>query len=158
MVIESELDKRIRLPFSAMINLWYVDEAICRVLTDCGWGLAYFGIECGDELYRKTYLNRPISNAMIEEKVALLKKYKIRIVTSNMIGMPFEMEINRGIFGTSFPINFLSSFRVHEREPAFFSPGLPYIGRIFHLPDMCSRNPLAGKCPTPRYKRGKGAR
>lgn len=82
--------KSLRLPFLAHIHLDFVTEEICEILTDCGWMLATFGVECGDETYRKQYLKRMMSNEQIETKVALLKKYNLLTVSFNMMGMPLE--------------------------------------------------------------------
>lgn len=96
---------QIRLPFSAQIHLGFITEKICTTLKECGWILAAFGVECGDEQYRKLYLKRSISNNMILEKSAMVKNAGIYTVAYNMIGMPFEtvdamkstLELNRKI-------------------------------------------------------------
>lgn len=82
--------KTIRLPFSTQIRLEFVNDEICRALTNSGWILAGFGIECGNEEYRLKYLGRKMSNENIEKKVSILKKYGIRTITTNILGMPFE--------------------------------------------------------------------
>jgi hypothetical protein len=46
--------------------------------------------------------------------------------------MLLEIEMVEVSFGTSFPINFLSSFRVHKREPAFFYNHNPSPPPHFH--------------------------
>ncbi|MBE9570549.1 MAG: B12-binding domain-containing radical SAM protein [Proteobacteria bacterium] len=82
--------KQVRIPFSAQVHLELVTDEICEVLTDCGWMLAAFGVECGDEDYRRRYLRRKMSNKLILEKVALLKKFGIHTISLNMMGMPNE--------------------------------------------------------------------
>ncbi len=87
-----EYKKRINLPFSAQVHLSYLDEEICKLMRDCGWMLAAFGLECGDEEYRRTYLRRQMSNEFIKRQVEVLKKNGIFTVSYNMMGMPFETE------------------------------------------------------------------
>lgn len=82
--------KTIRLPFSDQVRIEHVNNELCRALSDSGWVLAAFGVECGNEGYSRKYLRRKTSNEIIEEKVAILKKFGIRTVTYNMLGMPFE--------------------------------------------------------------------
>lgn len=95
--------QEVRVPFSAQVHLEFITEEICEILKDCGWILAAFGVECGDEQFRRKYLRRKMSNELIEERVALLKKYDIYTVSYNILGMPYEtddtmkatLEINR---------------------------------------------------------------
>ncbi len=97
--------KEVRVPFSAQIHLECITEEICEALKDCGWILAAFGLECGDEEYRRKYLRRKMTNELIEDKAALLKRYGIFTISYNIMGMPYEtddtmratLEINRRI-------------------------------------------------------------
>ncbi len=82
--------KNINIPFSAQVHLQFITEEICEMLKDCGWMLAAFGIECGDEEFRQKHLNRKMSNQAIAKKVRLLKRYGIKTVSYNIMGMPFE--------------------------------------------------------------------
>ena len=52
----------------------------------------WFGVESGSETYRKTYLNRSMSNQLIVEAAENARKFGIRRLVFNMIGMPFETQ------------------------------------------------------------------
>ena len=82
--------EQIRLPFSAQVHLGFITKEICMILKDCGWILAAFGVECGDEQYRRDHLNRSTSNEMILKNTGMLKQAGIYTVAYNMIGMPLE--------------------------------------------------------------------
>lgn len=84
--------EKVNLPFSAQVHLSYLDEEICERMKECGWMLAAFGVECGDEEYRQRYLGRRMSNEFIKRQVNMLKQKGIFTVSYNMMGMPFETE------------------------------------------------------------------
>jgi len=88
----TEYKKAISLPFSAQVHLNYLDEELCSIMRECGWMLAAFGLECGDETYRKHYLKRQMSNDFIKQQVKILQKNSIFTVSYNMMGMPHETE------------------------------------------------------------------
>jgi anaerobic magnesium-protoporphyrin IX monomethyl ester cyclase len=52
--------------------------------------IAYFGIESGSDRVRNTILGKNISREQIKDTARLLRKYKIKIGTFNMVGMPGE--------------------------------------------------------------------
>ncbi len=82
--------QQIGLPFSIMSRIDRLDESIVATLADSGLKLVFFGLESGDEEYRKNYLNRHMHNQTVLEGARLLKKYGIMMVTFNIFGMPFE--------------------------------------------------------------------
>lgn len=91
--------KEISVPFIIMSRIDMIDEPTVSVLADAGLKLFLFGIESGDEEYRKKYLNRKMSNDTIIKGTKLLKKYGIMLTTFNIFGMPFETKdtINKTI-------------------------------------------------------------
>jgi anaerobic magnesium-protoporphyrin IX monomethyl ester cyclase len=82
--------KEIDVPFLAMSRIDRLDEIAISSLAESGLKLLFFGLESGDEEYRKKYLKRPISNDAIREGVRLLRKYGVLVGTFNILGMPFE--------------------------------------------------------------------
>jgi radical SAM superfamily enzyme YgiQ (UPF0313 family) len=48
------------------------------------------GIECGDEYFRRAFLNRNMTNKQIEEAFRLFREKNIFTTSFNMIGYPFD--------------------------------------------------------------------
>ena len=78
------------LPFNCNIRISCIDEDIVRLLKAAGCNAVTFGLESGNELLRNRIALKNISTAEILDKTAILRKYKIKILTSNMIGLPQE--------------------------------------------------------------------
>lgn len=82
--------KEINLPFNCTIRVDTVDEKIIKMLKDnCCFGVS-FGIESGNEDLRQKILGKKISNEQIMKVAELLKKYKIKFLANNMMGIPGE--------------------------------------------------------------------
>jgi len=82
--------KEIRLPFICMVRANLVNEEIIKCLKDSGCEQVFFGIESGNESIREKILKKGITNEQILATGRLLKKYKIRFKTYNMLGLPGE--------------------------------------------------------------------
>jgi len=82
--------KEVDLPFSVQCRVNELDEEIVKKLKWAGLDSARFGIEAGSERVRRDILNRHMTNEQIIEGARLLKKYKIKILTFNMHGLPTE--------------------------------------------------------------------
>ena len=82
--------KEINLPFmcTAIANL--ITEDIAKVLKRAGCNCVSFGIETGNEDKRKNILNKNISNDDIKKCAKILKRYEIKIQTSNIFAFPGE--------------------------------------------------------------------
>ncbi|MBN1654181.1 MAG: B12-binding domain-containing radical SAM protein [Deltaproteobacteria bacterium] len=87
-----EFRRSIGLPFWCNAHINNLDEAIISSLRRGGCFRVHVGIECGNEEVRSRLLNKRISNREILEKVAMLKKHRMKIVTTFMIGLPDESE------------------------------------------------------------------
>lgn len=82
--------KKENLPFVCNIRANLVTEETIKQLKEANCVLVYMGIETGNEKYRKEVLERDISDEQILNACKLIKKYKIKLVTQNMIGLPGE--------------------------------------------------------------------
>jgi len=82
--------KAIGLPFNCNARLSCLDDDAIRILKETGCHAVGCGLESGNEYLRNTILSKNSSNNEIIEKVALLKKYKIKVITGNMIALPHE--------------------------------------------------------------------
>lgn len=80
----------IGLPFEAYVRADQVSENNIQKLSEMGCKALYFGIESGNPKIRNEILNKKISNRQILMAAQLLKKYNIKIMGFNMIGMPGE--------------------------------------------------------------------
>ena len=82
--------REVKLPFIAGYRIENLNEDLIRKLKNAGAEKISFGIEHGNENYRKTILKKDIKNSVIIKNTRLLKKYNIRFHTTNMTGLPEE--------------------------------------------------------------------
>jgi len=82
--------KNYHIPFHISARVEHVDEETARLLKQAGCISITIGVESGDEQLRKTVLNKHISNEKILETKKLLEKFKIKLCSLNMIGIPGE--------------------------------------------------------------------
>jgi len=82
--------EKINLPFTCLIRADTIDEESIAGLAGAGCHTAYFGVESGNERLRNEVLKKKISNDQLIEAAGLLRKYRIRIGTFNMLGIPGE--------------------------------------------------------------------
>jgi radical SAM superfamily enzyme YgiQ (UPF0313 family) len=84
------LKSELSVPYGCMSRVECIDEEMVDLLKRTGCKLVTLGVECGDESFRRKYLNRFMSNDQIRKAFWLLKKAGIRTISFNMIGYPFE--------------------------------------------------------------------
>ncbi len=102
--------KLIAKPYTINARADILNEERIVLLKESGCRLVCFGVETGNEDARNNILNKKISDKQIIQSATLLKKYGIRFLTSNIIGLPNEtpedawktIEINQKI-GTDLP-------------------------------------------------------
>lgn len=82
--------QKIGLPFICLIRADLINEEVVKRLRLANCYSVFFGIESGDEHLRNLILGKRITNQQIKETARLLKKYKIRFRTCNMLGIPGE--------------------------------------------------------------------
>lgn len=97
--------KDIKLPFTCFVRFEDLDEETVQLLKNnyC-YGVAV-GLESGNDFIRNNILKKGLSKETLFKKSSLLKKYKLRFLTFNMIGIPNEsienmletLDINRKI-------------------------------------------------------------
>lgn len=82
--------KEIAIPFSCNIRIDQVNEDIIRRMYDSGcWGVAY-GIESGSEEIRNGLLKKNLKEEDIITNTKAIKKYGIKVRTTNLMGLPGE--------------------------------------------------------------------
>jgi radical SAM superfamily enzyme YgiQ (UPF0313 family) len=84
--------ERVGLPFWCNAHVAELTEDIIKTLRRAGCFRVHMGIECGNEEMRQTVLGKRISNREILDKVRLLKRHHMKIVTTFMMGLPDEDE------------------------------------------------------------------
>lgn len=80
----------IGVPFLCGLRFDLMDVEITQSLLDAGVNRVNFGVESGNEEIRKRILNRSMGNKDIVLISDMFNKAGVRIITSNMIGLPGE--------------------------------------------------------------------
>ena len=97
--------KEINVPFTCNVRIDLVNDEMVRKMRQAQWIGITFGVEGGDENIRNTIMKKNLKDKTIIENSKIFKKYNIKILTSNIIGVPGEtpesvyktLEINRKI-------------------------------------------------------------
>jgi len=100
-----EIYSDIKLPFWFQTRPETVTDEKVRKLKDIGLHRIAFGLEHGNEQFRKKYLARDFPNDSIVEKLKIPKKYDVAFSVNNITGFPYEdralafdtVELNRRI-------------------------------------------------------------
>lgn len=82
--------KEVGLPFFCLIRANLVDNEVIKQLSLAGCHSVAFGIESGNEELRNKILHKNLTYEQIINTAKLLKKYKIKMRTYNMVGLPKE--------------------------------------------------------------------
>jgi anaerobic magnesium-protoporphyrin IX monomethyl ester cyclase len=85
-----ELYEDIRLPFWIQTRPETLTDYNVKRLKEIGCHRIAFGLEHGNEAYRKKHLRRDFKNEDIIEKLKLPKKYEIPFSVNNITGFPYE--------------------------------------------------------------------
>lgn len=82
--------REIGIPFWCQTRPETITEEKVKILKEMGCDSLNFGIEHGNEEFRKKVLNRYSSNKQMIEGIKLVEKYKIPYTVNNIIGFPDE--------------------------------------------------------------------
>jgi radical SAM superfamily enzyme YgiQ (UPF0313 family) len=85
-----EMYRDIRVPFWMQTRFENIDEEHLSMLKDVGLYRIAFGLEHGNEQFRKEKLHRNISNAAMIEKSKIVAKVGINYSVNVIIGLPYE--------------------------------------------------------------------
>jgi anaerobic magnesium-protoporphyrin IX monomethyl ester cyclase len=86
--------EKINLPFHIQTRVDTISEDAVSLVKSVGCVGISLGVESGNPKIRKDLLNKKMSNDQIIEAFRIIKKYKIRVTSSNMIGLPYETRKN----------------------------------------------------------------
>lgn len=81
---------KLALPYGIMARPEALTPEMVAVLKDTGCQYLGIGVECGDEKFRRTYLNRNMSNDKIREAFRLTKEAGLFRASYNMLGFPVD--------------------------------------------------------------------
>lgn len=81
--------KTIGLPFSCSVHADLVTAENIKYLKEAGCFTVTFGIESGSEYVRNQILKKGLTNMQIFSAANIIRKYKIRLRTTNIVGIPF---------------------------------------------------------------------
>lgn len=95
----------INLPFCCMTRIETITDRRIKALKDMGCDRISFGLEHGNEKFRKDVLDKPFTNKQIYDGFKILSKYEIPVSLFNIIGFPDEtrelifdtIKINQGL-------------------------------------------------------------
>jgi len=82
--------EKIKLPFNCNLRFDLLDEKMVKTLAEAGCFSIDIGLECGNEDFRTKYLHRTMNNEHMIQVAGWLRRYNIRTVTYNIIGLPYE--------------------------------------------------------------------
>lgn len=80
----------VNLPFSINTRFDLLDESTIAILKEANCRLIFLGVESGSERIRNKIMKRGMGLDKIYESAELLRKYKIKFLTENIIGIPSE--------------------------------------------------------------------
>lgn len=85
-----EYRRRISLPYSCNLRFDFLKEETVKLLKESNCFAAQVGLESGNEDLRNLVLKKRVSNEQVIKGAELLKKYGIKLFTTNIIGLPGE--------------------------------------------------------------------
>lgn len=85
-----ELYDDIRLPFSFSTRPETVNEETMKLLAEAGANCVSFGLESGNENYRREMLNRKTKQQEVVDAVEICRRYDVKTFAFVMIGLPRE--------------------------------------------------------------------
>jgi len=88
----AEMYKDIGLPFWCQTRIETVSEERLKLLKEIGGARISFGVEHGNETYRRNWLQRPVSNDLMIKNFKIVKDSGIPFSVNNILGFPHETE------------------------------------------------------------------
>ena len=107
----------IGLPFWCQTRIETVREDKMKLLRDIGCARISFGIEHGNEMFRRKWIERPVSNELMLKNFAIVEDSGIPFSVNNILGFPHETR--ELAFDT---IEFNRKINAHDRNAYAFTP------------------------------------
>lgn len=114
----TRIHKEVQVPYGFTARPEHINAGIVGVMKNTGCKYAAMGVECGDEIFRKTKLNRKNSNKEIAEAFRLCKEAGMFTTAFNMIGYPYpnDNELTRAT------VDFLKEIKPDFSQVTAFYP------------------------------------
>lgn len=112
-----EMYNDIGLPFWCQTRIETITEERLNMMKKMNCARISFGIEHGNEQFRKKHLNRPVTNNLMLNNFALVEKSGIPFSVNNIMGFPHET--TELAFDT---IRFNKKINSHDRNAYHFTP------------------------------------
>jgi len=113
----AEIYQEIKLPFWCQTRPETITEKRLQLLKEIGCARISFGLEHGNEKFRKKYLYRNMPNSVITNALNLVSSSEIPYSVNNIIGFPFETR--ELVFDT---IRLNKTFKANDRNAYPFTP------------------------------------
>jgi len=113
----AEMYQDIGLPFWCQTRIETVREDKMKLLRDIGCARISFGIEHGNEMFRRKWIARPVSNELMLKNFAIVEDSGIPFSVNNILGFPHETR--ELAFDT---IEFNRKINAHDRNAYAFTP------------------------------------
>ena len=107
-----KLPKEIGLPLFCNVRANLMTERIGKLLKQMGCQNVWLGVECANNEIATKILKRNIPNEQIIKACEILRKYKIKLVTENLTGLPVENPLEVDLETLDFNINLRPDFAV----------------------------------------------
>lgn len=96
--------EEIGIPFICNVRPNTVDEEMVQILKSGGCYSVWMGIEAADDEVRNKLLKRELSKEQMLNVCRLFRKYKIKVATQNMLGLPTKDTLKKDIETLKFNI------------------------------------------------------
>jgi radical SAM superfamily enzyme YgiQ (UPF0313 family) len=113
----AEMYQDIGLPFWCQTRIETAREDKMKLLRDIGCARISFGIEHGNEMFRRKWIERPVSNELMLKNFAIVEDSGIPFSVNNILGFPHETR--ELVFDT---IEFNRKINAHDRNAYAFTP------------------------------------
>ncbi len=88
----AEMYKEINLPFWCQTRIETVTQERLELMKNIGCARLSFGLEHGNEQFRKSWLRRPVTNDLMVKNFKIVKDSGIPFSVNNIMGFPHETE------------------------------------------------------------------
>jgi len=138
----SSIYSEVKVPYGGMGRVESMNEDMVKHLKNTGCKYLAMGIECGDEEFRKTFLNRYMSNEKIKTAFKLCRENNIFTTSFNIIGYPVENDNEL----TEKTIKFNQEVKPSFSQVTIF---YPFVGTKLY--DYCIERNLIEESKTTQY-------
>lgn len=138
--------EQVGLPFTINLRADFVTDEVILSLKEAGLDSVWMGVECGNQEKANAILKRGLTNEKIEKAASIIHKYKLKLITQNLIGLPVADSYNVDLETLDFNIRI---------KPTFGWSSILYPIRVRPLRFTRERMAfLGGKCGFLRQTRG----